>query len=188
MAPNPMNALDLEGDKPPRKDAPLSRPAMPESWRNLVQTARPRDVYLSPEAKTRTVIGVALLLAFAGVGVGISLNTPSSAVVVMGMLMTALFLYLAVAAVLTARNQLELVREGELTPGVLTDYREGRRGTVFLSYQFWTDSGEIFKGSGTLVPGKDPAIGKQPLQVFYLPHDPKKNLALACTMVRIRLN
>src|SRR5580765_1979288 len=103
------------------------------------------------------------------------------------MAMTALFLYLAFAAVLAARKQLEVLREGQLTAAVLTDYREGRRGTFFLSYQFWTENGEIFKGSGTLVPGKDPALGKQPLQVFYLPQNPKRNVALVCTMVQIRL-
>ena len=78
----------------------------------------------------------------------------------------------------------EVLRDGELAPGVLTDWSKVRYG-ISIRYQFWTSSGQRFEGSGKVNSSRDLEASDGIFPVFYLSHQPKSNLALCCTDLRI---
>jgi len=77
-----------------------------------------------------------------------------------------------------------VLRDGELAPGVLTDWSKVRYG-ISIRYQFWTSSGQRFEGSGNVNSRRDLTASDGIFPVFYLSHQPKSNLALCCTDLRI---
>lgn len=109
----------------------------------------------------------------------------------------AVILGLIVYAVRQTRSDQRIVRDGVLTPGVLTgwfdnsSYTGVRRTNIRIRYQFWTESGQKFEGSGTLMSGisfDSLTFNQEPLKVFYLPENPSKSVALCCTRSRAGLD
>jgi hypothetical protein len=103
----------------------------------------------------------------------------------------AVFGGLIVYSVRRTSFEKEVLRDGVLTTGVLAGWydkssytRTGYQKYIRIRYYFWTESGQKFEGSGTLIGGfsaDDLSINQEPLKVFYLPQDPSKNVALCCT-------
>jgi hypothetical protein len=99
-------------------------------------------------------------------------------------------------AVQRIRADEPVLRDGVLTTGVLTGWydkshysRAGFQSYIRIRYQFWTESGQKFEGSGTLTSENSIAtlsIDQEPLKVFYLPQNPGRNVALCCTAESVR--
>ena len=101
-------------------------------------------------------------------------------------------------AVQRSRGDDRILRDGVLTPGVLTGWydkssytRTGYHSHIRIRYQFWTESGQKFEGSGTLISDTSLdslSINQEPLKVFYLPQNPSKSVALCCTTSRVSVD
>src|SRR5712675_407438 len=187
----PSVALNLETKKSKSIPVPLSRPAMPSDWRAIALLSRPRNVFMSSGAKTELVLTVSIFaLGLAAVFPHASRNefltlvhNPKDGV--FGLLWLTFWVYFGISGILEYFIGREILRDGELTTGVLTDWREGRGG-ISVSYQFWTDSGQRFERHGRVHSKEELSNEKDPLKVFYLPQDPSKSLALCCTSWRLR--
>ncbi len=109
----------------------------------------------------------------------------------------AVILGIIVYAVQRSRGDERILRDGVLTPGVLTGWydkssytRTGYHSHIRIRYQFWMESGQKFEGSGTLTSGTSVdslSINQEPLKVYYLPQNPSKSVALCCTTSRVSL-
>jgi len=110
----------------------------------------------------------------------------------------AVILFIIVYAVRRTSADERILRDGVLAPGVITGWydksnftRYGSQPYTRIRYQFWTESGQKFEGSGILNSGFSTtslSIEQEPLKVFYLPQDPSKNVALCCTTSRVRVD
>lgn len=110
----------------------------------------------------------------------------------------AVILGVILYAVQRSRSDERILRDGVLTPGVLTGWydkssytRTGYHANIRIRYQFWTESGQKFEGSGTLISGTSLdslSINQEPFKVFYLPQNPSKSVALCCTSSRVGLD
>lgn len=173
----------------------MSKPELPAEWERIARVPRPRDVYSPPTAKVWSVLGAAWCV----VGAVFAIYTlwKNSAVTVQGRSLPRLvwdnwFLLLWIAGLISigavsVRRFLierEVLRDGELAPGVLTDWSKVRYG-ISIRYQFWTSSGQRFEGSGNVNSRRDLTASDGIFPVFYLSHQPKSNLALCCTDLRI---
>jgi hypothetical protein len=172
---------------------------MPNDWRALVLLSRPREVFMSSAAKGELVLTVALFSFGLGV-VFLSfihnaswsefrtlVHNPQNGL--LGLLWLTAWVYFSISSIREWFVAWAVLRDGELTTGVLTDWHEGRSGTS-ISYQFWTDSGQRFERHGKVFSNEEltvPTIQREPLKVFYIPEDPTKSVALCCTPLRIRL-
>jgi hypothetical protein len=188
----PITALNLETNKLDSTEIPMSKPAIPGEWRSLNLLPRPRKILISNAAKGEMAMSAAVFL---GVG-GFFLNSywhqfptlvqrPKDALFVL--LWSGLLVYFEVTAIREWFIARDILRDGDLAAGVLTDWREGRGG-VSVSYQFWTDSGQRFERHGKVVSKQELANEREPLKVFYLPQDPTKSMALCCTSLQIMPN
>ena len=172
----------------------MSKPGLPAGWEPIARVPRPRDVYSPPATKALSVLlasGCVVAAVFA-----IYTLWKNSAVAVQGtsplagnnwvlLLWTVGFISIGAANLRRSLIEREVLRDGELTPGVLTDWSKGRHG-ISIRYQFWTSSGQRFEGSGMLNSRCDLKDSDGIFPVFYLGHQPKSSLALCCTGLRIR--
>lgn len=174
----------------------MSKPEMPADWEPMARVPRPRAVYSPPTAKiwsVLTAVGFA-----AAVGFAISPFWRDAAATLRSRSLPRLlwdnsffllwlvgFISIGVASVRRFLTEREALREGELASGVLTDWSQGRHGSVSIQYQFWTSSGQRFEGRGKLNSRRDLKEGDGVFPVFYLAHQPKSNVALCCTGLRI---
>jgi hypothetical protein len=169
----------------------MSKPELPAEWEHIARVPCPRDVYSPPSTKVWCVLGAT------GCVVGAVFVWKNSAVTVQGRSLPRLvwdnwFLLLWIAGLISigaasVRRFLierEVLRDGELAPGVLTDWSKVRYG-ISVRYQFWTSSGQRFEGSGKVNSSRDLEASDGIFPVFYLSHQPKSNLALCCTDLRI---
>jgi hypothetical protein len=67
-----------------------------------------------------------------------------------------------------------LIVWGKPAPGVVTNCREGGRGSISVEYEFRTETGVLMKGSGNSLIRQQ--IGTR-VWILYLPQDPGRNLA-----------
>jgi len=173
----------------------MSKPDLPAGWEPIARVPRPRDVDSPPTAKVWSLLGAAGCVVAAVFA--IYTLWKNSAVTVQGRSLPRLvwenwflllwivgFISIGAASVRRFLIEREVLRDGELTPGVLTDWSKGRYG-ISIHYQFWTPSGQRFEGSGTLNSRRDLKASDGIFPVFYLSHQPKSNVALCCTDLRI---
>jgi hypothetical protein len=185
-APSP----NAESDSSSSLGVEPSKPSMPDEWQTVAQLRRPRDVYLPSSAKIWLFLDGAIFIAVGGLLLWYSVKAfarhPSFAwVQLLVILWIALWLFFGVARVRDIRKTRELLRDGELTAGVLTIWRHDRYGN-FLRYHFWSESGQKFEAVGRLHQSAQRMARTDLLQVFYLSSEPKRNVALCCTPLRIR--
>ena len=186
----PPIALDLETRKPNPTFIPVSKPPILGEWKPLTMLARPRDVSLSPktfsELAFTTAVHLAVLAAFIRSFWGqITTFAQHPLDSLFDLIWLGLWLFIGAAGLRDWIVAREILRDGELTTGLLTDWREGEHGPSIS--QFWTDSGLRFERRGKVVTKEELANEKDPLNVFYLPHDPKKSVALCCTSLRLKI-
>jgi hypothetical protein len=187
----PPTALNL-GTQITGAVVPISQPSMPDNWKDLASVPRPRRVIMSAPIKADLALSVAVFL---GVGAffadlfwkQFAVPRKHPFVFWLGGLWLALWVYFGTRCVRHWFSCWEILRDGELTTGVLTDWREGRSGPS-ISYRYWTNSGKSFECSGRVVSKKELADQEAPLKVFYLPQDPSKSVALCCTKLRITID
>ena len=182
--------VEITEPKIVKDTVPLSKPAMPDSWRQLAMVPRPR--VLSTQASNREAVMVIGIFIAIGLVFARELWNEFTAVPqhpsqgFFELLLPAFFVYFAIDFTREARQEREVFREGELTTGVITNWTDENRGGTSVTYQFWTGAGQRFEGYGTLVAKEDLNIQQEPLKVFYLPQNPAKNVALCCTALRIQ--
>ena len=203
----------------PTTDVPLVKPLMPDTWKRLASMHGSRQLGLSSISDTRTpkqaspphasgltgaeqlfiAVLTCALIAYAA----LRRNQFKSSLALTKIPVTFIT-YVAVIGGLIAyavrRTSFEeqILRDGVLTPGVLTGWydkstytRAGYHSYIRIRYQFWTESGQKFEGSGTLTSGTSVdsvSINQEPLKVFYLPQNPSKSVALCCTTSRVSLD
>ena len=135
--------------------------------------------------KVWILLGAGADLAFIGFVIGIFREKP--AITSGHWFLLCWLVFFAFAGVASVRGffaDREVLREGEVTAGVLTDWARVRYG-VSIRYQFRTTSGQRFEGSGKVNSEQD-LTENGIFPVFYLSHGPKRNVALCCTHLRIR--
>jgi hypothetical protein len=195
---------------------PLSRPKMPDSWKERASVRRRQesaatsisDGYNSPYRGSgrRRASGLTwpekLLIAtlLSSLIVYFFLHWKQfKNFVAHGQISAPLMYTLVIVGFITyavrrTRFDKEVLQDGVLTPGILTGWYDksgySRTGSyrkfVRIRYQFWTESGQKFEGSGTLNPWSSLdslSLNQEPLKVYYLPSDPGKNVALCCTTI-----
>ena len=188
----PPIALNLEARELQRAPIPISKPSIPNEWKTLTSLSRPRVIVMSARAKGEIVLSVVFFLGVGGFVLSSYWNQFETLVEhpqdsIFGLAWLGLFVYLGGIRMRDWFAAREILMDGELTAGVLTDWREGRGGSS-ISYQYWTDSGQRFERHGKLIFKEELATKEGPLKVFYLPQDPTKSVALCCTSLRVRIN
>ena len=174
----------------------MSKPELPAEWEPIARVPRPRDVYSPPTTKVWSVLGaagcvVAAVFAIYTLGKNFAVAAHGRSVLRLVwdnwflLLWVAGFISIGAASVRGFFIERELLRDGELAPGVLTDWRKGRHG-ISVCYQFWTSSGQRFEGRGKLNSERDLNASEGIFPVFYFSHQPKSNVALCCTDLRIK--
>ena len=169
--------------------ATLSKPTIPDNWRALAIVPCPRELSSTLFSHREVVLTVGLILELVFILGQLSRDKlmaffqhPGEGI--WDLLFPAILALIIVRAIREASTEREALRDGLLTVGVITNWIDGKRGAS-IDYQFWTDSGEKFEGHGRLVSKEDLSILQEPLKVFYLPHNPAKNVALCCTALRV---
>lgn len=216
----PATDLNLVGSRPAPESPILSRPTIPDSWKRLASVPGPRELEsasgLSDSSPTQSMsmphaqgltwaeqILVAALICGSILYLALHWGQIKDFVrhgnVSIAPFITPTVIICIIAyAVRRTRADDRIVRDGVLTAGVITGWydktnftRYGSQPYTRIRYQFWTESGQKFEGSGTLNSGFSTAslsIQQEPLKVFYLPQDPSKNVALCCTTSRVKLS
>jgi hypothetical protein len=174
---------------------PPPQPAVPAQWAPLMSVPRPREVYWPFGSKVRTTVEVAFILGSVGF----------FAFVLHGSLATfrhwadawrhdfALFIittaadWMVLAGIWREFQNRQVMRDGEATIGTIVDWVVGRRNSSTAVYQFWTRNAERFERRDWVRSGKGEYSAPGLVPVFYLPEDPTKNLALCCTILRVRV-
>lgn len=177
------------GSDAPRTHVPspsFAKPRLPTEWESIARLPRPRDVHVPSATKVWTLIAATAYVA--GFGFAIHSLWKNSAVSydnLFLLLWLVFYVSIGTASVRTFFADREVLREGELTPGILTDWTQGRHG-ISIRYQFWTPSGQRFESSGKVNSRRDLMRASDGiLPVLYLNHQPKRNVALCCTHLRI---
>ena len=186
---------------------PISKPSMPDSWKRSTSPSH-QDSASSQELPMRRAPGLtwAEQLLIAALVCGsivyfvwrwrqIGNFNQNGKISFAPLFYPAVILGLIGYAVHRSRGDERILRDGVLTPGVLTGWydkssytRTGYNSYIRIRYQFWTESGQKFEGNGTLIPGTlldNLSINQEPLKVFYLPQNPSKSVALCCTTSRV---
>jgi hypothetical protein len=184
-------SLRSHSDGAPRVSVPLSKPAMPDEWQFVSKLPRPRNVYLPPTAKLWIFLECAIFFAVGGVLLWYEVKTfivessfrwEQPLIAIWFVLWIRLF---GLARLRDLKSVREMLRDGELTPGLVTTWQRTRFGT-HLTYQFWNDAGQKLEASARLHAYARQIKITDPLQVYYLSDEPKRNVALCCTPLRIR--
>lgn len=171
----------------------MSKPELPAMWEALARVPRPRDVHSPPAARISVVLMDVGCVAAAVFGIYTLWKNPAAQGHSLQrlvrdnwfvLLWVASLISIATANVRRFLMDREVLRDGQLAPGVLTDWSKGRYG-ISIRYQFWTSSGQRFEGSGKLTSRWDLKATDGVFPVFYLSHQPKSNVALCCTDLRI---
>jgi hypothetical protein len=181
------------GDSSVRPQPPLTPmrpPKVPEKWRALIESRPPRDVYLPSKIWTNFLVeGVALLSTL----YIYASKTHKHRLTLIGSISTfvdpanigLLLMYVATWIVRSKKllSTREIVRDGEVTMAYTTD-RSWNRAT----YQFWTQTGQIFTHRTSVVQRKEFRAGEfSVVPVFYMAADPRKSIALYGTEFLVRL-
>jgi DNA-directed RNA polymerase subunit RPC12/RpoP len=152
-----------------------SKPAMPESWKNLAAMLDRRERQSSsasnasgalpegpPSGQPQLNQGQLVLGALiVGLIIYVALRRQEiEGLLRHGNLSLSTFIFPAVVlclialVVLQSRHDDQILREGVLTPGILTGWydrsyysRSGYHSHIWIRYQFWTDSGQKFDKS-----------------------------------------
>lgn len=170
-------------------------PTTPRKFQSLLMLMRPRDVYLPFGAKMGMIAEAALLSALA---IPFYLSPLKRYFPFAGLyifhgydLIPLAFLVFCVGArVPSVRKEFlarELLSNGNITMGVITDWHSSHQGATKISYQFWTATGECFKHRGTVVSDKKSFAEGSAVPVFYLLEDPAKSVALCCARSKVRI-
>jgi hypothetical protein len=176
-------SLNLDSPKTYVISPSFPKPTLPASWESSAWASRPRDVHASPTTKIGALLGAAGSVAAIGFVIDALRKHPvATSDNSFLLLWLVILLFIEAAAIRGFLIDREVLREGDLTPGVLTDWTKGRHG-ISIRYQFWTASGRRFEGSGKVNSRRDLPDGIFP--VFYLSDEPKRNVALCCTGLRI---
>jgi hypothetical protein len=168
-------------------------PQIPPEWKLLVSLPRPRDVYLPVDKAIWSVVSAAVSIALLVLFVyqrryhiahpaWSSFRTDEWLILVS----VVASLYSTVVSFPRSSKARELLRDGEATIGYVVDWESGRSGS-WLTYQFWTLTGQRFEHRKRAVGDKDSYSDKGLVPVFYLPQDPSNSIALACTSWRVRM-
>lgn len=185
--------LDLSGAdasiRPERHVTPMRPPKVPEKWRALVASRPPRDVYLPSKVwKAFAVEGVTLLFTIYAyvskankhhttlIGFLSAFVDPAN----LGLLLVyAATWVIRLKKILTTR---EILRDGEVAMAYTID-----RSWSHATYQFWSQTGQIFEHRTTVVKRAEFLAEFSVVPVFYIPADPRKSVALYGTEFMIRL-
>jgi hypothetical protein len=206
----PATDLNLVESRPVPESPILSKPPMPDSWKRFASTPRELESsILGPSSLRAPGLTWAEQLLITALICGTAIYAASrwrqiEDLVLHGNVSLAPFisptviLCILVYAIRRTHADERILRDGALTVGVITDCydkstlsRFGSQHYPRIRYQFWTESGQKFEGSGTLTsgfPSPSLSIQQEPLKVFYLPQDPTKNVALCCTTSRVRVD
>lgn len=183
----------------------LSKPPMPDNWKRLstspsyASTAPSRGLSTRPTAGfTWAALACGLVVYFISRWHRRENFVQRGKIMFEPLIYVAVILGIIVYAVWRSRGDEQILRDGVLTPGVLTGWydkssysRTGYHSYIRIRYQFWTESGQKFEGSGILTSSTSVdglSINQEPLKVFYLPQNPSKNVALCCTTSRVSLD
>jgi hypothetical protein len=173
--------------------SPPPRPAVPLEWAPLVALTRPREVYWPFGSKMWTALEVAFIVGTAGYvifrihGSTVAFqhwarawanNLPLLGITILADWFVFLEIY-------REMQNLQLLRDGEVTIGTIVDFISGRHRRATAVYQFWTRGGERFEHRASAMTAKEEFAGLVP--VFYLPEDTSRSLALNCTHLRVRI-
>jgi hypothetical protein len=207
-------------DWAPAANVPLTKPPVPESWKRQASESSPLDSESAsisdsyakqnqesiPHRARRLTLAEQVLIAalFCGLIYYFASRWNRFEVSVVHGKVPVPLAYLAVIlgfvayGVRRVRFEEEVLRDGVLTTGVLAGWydksgftRSGYQRYIRIRYQFWTESGQKFEGSGTLNAGSafgSMSLNQEPLKVYYLPREPSKNVALCCTTSLAKLN
>jgi hypothetical protein len=149
----------------------MSRLAMPSDWRGIALLSRPREVFMSSRAKGELILSVFIFAL--GLWAVFPYGSRNEFLTLVhhprdglfGLLWLTFWIYFGIAGIREYFVGREILRDGELTTGVLTDWRESCH-RISVSYQFWTDSGQRFQRHGK-VHSKDELSNKEAaLKVF----------------------
>lgn len=172
----------------PKLVSELRPPEVPASWRALMESRPPRDVYLPTKARINFLFGTAAISVVLVVlpvvaashhrSISQIYGQPRAAFDLLGLLGGLTVWFLQLRALLTTRD---ILRNGEATVAYTQD-----RALHHATYRFWTRSGQSFeRGTAVLSRSEFSKIGLA--AVFYLPQDPRKSIALCGTEFRVRL-
>lgn len=170
-----------------------SPPEIPKEWEELISSPRPREVYLPLFARLELLFEAIFFLcggAFALWAIFGQRDLPGALIKRLGselFLLAWLTLWI-VAGVSRLREEFrgsELLRDGEVTVGLITDW-DSRRGETTVEYRFWTRSGQTFERHGKMVSRGKQYLEKCLVPVFYTPEEPTKNVALCCVSSQVR--
>jgi len=169
---------------------PMRPPKVPEKWRALMESRPPRDIYLPSKVwKSFAAEGVTLLFTL----YVYASKATRHHLTLIGFISTfvdpanigLLLIYIATWVVrlkklLTTR---EILRDGEVTMAYTID-RSWNRAT----YQFWTQTGQIFTHRTSVIQRNEFRAGEFSIvPVFYVAADPRKSVALYGTEFLVRL-
>jgi len=196
----PVIALNLAKNGAPRVSPEIlsarpQPPRIPAELEPLMSSPRPREVFWPFWAMVEQFAGVALILGTLGFFVFMVTRHPdvfpdwhSVKSANLPFLIAA-----AISALLIGRtlyreySNRQLLRDGEATVAVITDWISKSHGPATVVYRFWTRTGECFEHRGTVVSERKAYSERGLVPVFYVPEDPSKSLALCCTMSRPRI-
>ena len=195
-----LTTLNLGGqhertEKPKSEYVPTAPapPRVPAEWQPLLELPRPRDVYMTIRAKLATVGGMAALIASVGFAGYVSwrhhrgawLRWIQHADWVTGLFLAA-WVYYGIHAVRYELPARALLRDGEVTIGIITQLKSSGHGSGTVAYRFWTRTGQRFEHRRSFVSGGSVFAQGGLVPVFYLPEDPTKSVALCCAISRVR--
>jgi hypothetical protein len=169
-------------------------PEVPKEWKSLISLPRPREVYRPFWDTIRVFAGAAIALVSITLAVSAIRRHPTPLAKwvysYFGSFAIAAFavaaLPLMIRGLLRELSNQSLLRDGEVTMGVITDWASGIEGKTAV-YQFWTLTGERFQHEAPLYSDKEPYTDAGVVPVFYLPQDPTGSVALCCTKLRVRI-
>jgi hypothetical protein len=188
---DPTAALNVyakkKSDGQSREEMPpisLRMPEPPRIWKPLMETSRPRQVYLPFGAKC-SLWSSAIFVPVVSGGLmwasshhrgafGHGLNWQRGWAPLLNLLGIGLGTFLMIWREASSRK---LLREGEVTIGY---WNEG-------GYQFWSQSGQRFRHASSIVQSAVAPIGIGLIPVFYSPTNPANSVALCSVYSRIRI-
>jgi hypothetical protein len=188
---DPTAALNIyakkKSDGQSREQVPMTALRMPETprtWKPLMATSRPRQVYLPFSAKF-SLWSSAIFVPAVSVGLWWASSHHRGAFAhgitwqrgwapLLNLLGFGLGTFLMIWRETSSRR---LLREGEATIGY---WHEG-------GYQFWSQSGQAFRQASSIVQPSAGPIGIGLIPVFYSPNNPANSVALCSVYSKIRI-
>jgi len=177
-----------EGPYPPRP------PQTPADWLPLFSLPRPRTVFVPLLAKL--VMAIEFVAFVAGIGWGTHIAWQQRPTLLQWRVLLdsefLIVLWLAgwtsigIAHIRREFSARALLQNGEVTTGLITNWRSGRHGK-HVTYRFWTSTGLRFERQAQVLSSKEVSVDKRFVPVFYLPNNPSQSIALCSTAARVRV-